>query len=279
MKKASLLLFSFVSLSLFAQNSNKKAYFTHDIGIFLGGAYYLGDLNSTHFFMTQPVVGVCYRFNYNYRLSYRGGFNFGSVQADDARTDNPDQLERNLNFKSKIREFYTQAEFNFWEYRVGHTDFIFAPYIFAGVGVMHFEPLANYGNQWIQLRNLATEGQKTTQNPTQKKYKLYQPVIPFGLGFKLSVSKMITIGFEWGPRKTFTDYLDDVSGKYVDPAQLAIEKGALSAVMSDRSKIKDPSANIGKLRGNPNTKDWYFFYGFVISFKLKGKPKECKGAF
>jgi len=279
MKKAGLILLTLTTFTLFAQNTNKKAYFSHDVGVFLGGAYYLGDLNSTHFFMTQPGVGVFYRFNYNYRLSYRGGFNFGSVQADDSRTDNPDQLERNLNFKSKIQEFYAQAEFNFWEYKVGHTDFIFAPYIFAGVGVLHFEPLANFGNQWIELRDLATEGQKTTQNPTQKKYKLFQPTIPFGLGFKLSVSKQITIGFEWGPRKTFTDYLDDVSGKYVDPVQLAKEKGAVAAVMSDRSTIKDHTSNYGKLRGNPNTKDWYFFYGFVISFKLKGKPKECKGAF
>jgi hypothetical protein len=280
MKKTALILFTFLTASLFAQNTNKKAYFSHDIGVFLGGAYYIGDLNSTHFFMTQPGIGVFYRFNYNYRLSFRGGFNFGSVQADDSQTNNPDQLERNLNFKSKIQEFYTQAEFNFWEYRVGHSDFIFAPYIFAGVGVFHFDPMGHYQNQWVELRDLATEGQKTSQNPTQKKYSLYQPVIPFGLGFKLSVSKMITIGFEWGPRKTFTDYLDDVSGKYVDPVKLAAEKGAMAAIMSNRAKNPSDFINdVGKLRGNPNTKDWYFFYGFVISFKLKGKPKECKGAF
>jgi len=149
-----------------------------------------------------------------------------------------------------------------------------------GVAVLHFEPLTNYQNQWIQLRDLCTEGQKTSLNPTQKKYKLFQTTIPFGLGFKLSVSKQITIGFEWGPRKTFTDYLDDVSGKYVDPFLLAREKGALAAMMSNRSKNSaDYVNNVGKLRGNPNTKDWYVFYGFVISFKLKGKPKECKGAF
>jgi len=280
MKKATLIVFSLLAFSLSAQNTNKKAWFSHDVGVQLGGAYYLGDLNSKHFFMTQPGLGIFYRFNYNYRLAFRGGFNFGSVQSDDSQTDNPDQLERNLNFKSKMQEFYAQAEFNFWEYRVGHTDFIFAPYIFAGVAVLHFEPLANYQNQWIQLRDLCTEGQKTSLNPTQKKYKLFQPAIPFGLGFKLSVSKQITIGFEWGPRKTFTDYLDDVSGKYVDPFLLSAEKGALAAVMSNRSKnAADYVNDVGKLRGNPNTKDWYIFYGFVISFKLKGKPKECKGAF
>lgn len=275
--KRLIVVFLLGAFGLLAQNTNKKAYFSHDVGLFLGGAYYIGDLNSAHFYMTQPGVGVFYRFNYNYRVAFRGGFNFGTIQADDASTDNPDQLERNLNFRSRVQELYTQAEFNFWEYKVGHKDFIFAPYIFAGLAVFHFDPMGNLNNQWIELRDLATEGQKTSLNPKTKPYKLYQPSIPFGLGFKLSVSKQITIGFEWGPRKTFTDYLDDVSGKYVDPVKLAHEKGGLSAVMSNRSK--DISSDVGKLRGNPNTKDWYFFYGFVLSVKLKGKPKECKGAF
>ncbi len=278
MKKTTLILCFLLGANIFAQNTNKKAWFSHDVGVFLGGAYYMGDLNSRHFFMTQPAGGLFYRFNYNYRLAFRGGFNFGTVQADDSQTDNPDQLERNLNFKSRIQEFSAQAEFNFWEYRVGHTDFIFAPYIFAGIGVFHFDPMGNYNDQWVPLHGLSTEGQKTSFNK-RKQYKLFQPNIPFGLGFKLSVSKQITIGFEWGPRKTFTDYLDDVSGKYVDPALLLKEKGAFAVVMSDRSTVKDHSTNVGKLRGNPNTKDWYIFYGFVVSFKLKGKPKECKGAF
>lgn len=278
MKKALLITLTVLSACGFSQNTNKKAYFSHEVGVFLGGAYYIGDLNSRHFFMTQPGVGAFYRFNYNWRVSFRGGFNFGSVMADDSQTDNPDQLERNLNFKSKMQELYAQAEFNFWEYKVGHADYIFAPYIFLGAALMHFEPMANYQNQWIELHGLSTEGQKTSQNPTQKQYKLWQGTIPFGLGFKLSVSKMITLGFEWGPRKTFTDYLDDVSGKYVDPAKLAAEKGPVAALMSNRTiNATDYANNTGKLRGNPNTKDWYFFYGFVIGFKLKGKPKECRG--
>ena len=99
---------------------------SNDVGVFLGGCYYLGDLNpGKHFYKSQPSIGVFYRFNLNYRVAFRGGFNFGSIQGDDSQSSNPDQLERNLNFKSRILELYTQAEFNFWEYRVGHTDFIF----------------------------------------------------------------------------------------------------------------------------------------------------------
>lgn len=260
---------------------NNKAYFSHEVGIFLGGSYYLGDLNpSRQFFQTQPAVGAFYRFNYNYRIAFRAGFNYGSIQGDDSQSSSPDQLERNLNFKSKIEEVYVQAEFNFWEFKVGHKDYIFAPYIFLGVAGFHFNPMGNINNQWVALQPLSTEGQGTILNPSLKPYKLYQMSIPFGLGFKLSFSKMIGIAFEWGPRKTFTDYLDDVSGAYVDPAKLAAIKGQLSGMMSNRSVGNGiAQGDVGKMRGNPATKDWYFYYGFVISIKLPQKPKECKGVF
>jgi hypothetical protein len=280
MKKATLIFLSFFCfVSVLAQKRPNKPYMSNDVGIFLGGSYYIGDLNPTrHFYMTKPAIGVFYRFNLNYRVAFRGGFNFGTIQGDDSQSNNPDQIERNLNFKSKINELYTQAEFNFWEYKVGHADFIFAPYIFAGIAGFQFNPMANIGNQWVDLRPLSTEGQKTSQNPTQKPYSLYQVSLPFGMGFKLSFSNQIGLGFEWGPRKTFTDYLDDVSGKYVDPTILAHDKGSLAAYLSNRTKNPaDYKNDVGKLRGNPANKDWYFFYGLVLSFKLKPKPKECKG--
>lgn len=279
MKKVCLILMSVLSfVSANAQKHPNKPYMSNDVGVFLGGSYYIGDLNpSKHFFLSQPAAGLFYRFNLNYRVAFRGGFNFGTIQGDDSQSSSPDQLERNLNFKSRIIELFGQAEFNFWEYRVGHADFIFAPYLFAGLSGFQFNPQANVGNQWIDLKALSTEGEGTKQSAS-KPYKLYQMAIPFGIGFKLSFSNQIGLGFEWGPRKTFTDYLDDVSGKYVDPVILAHDKGAMSAALSNRTKVPGAFAgDVGKLRGNPATKDWYFFYGLVISFKLKGKPKECKG--
>lgn len=284
MKKRFLILISCFCafLPAIAQNNNKQ-YFSHDVGVLLGASYYIGDLNSKNFNMSQPAFGAFYRFNYNYRVAFRAGFNYGNIQGDDSQSSDPYQLERNLNFKTKIMEFYTQAEFNFWEYKTGHKDFVFAPYVFMGIGVFNFNPQGHFGNQWVDLRGLSTEGQGTPLNPSQKPYKLTQPSIPFGLGFKLTLSNQIGLGFEWGPRKTFTDYLDDVSGKYVDPNKLAEYKGSLAAQLSNRtSTAKIPGAitdDIGKLRGNPDTKDWYFYYGLIISFKLKQKPKECKGLY
>jgi hypothetical protein len=281
MKKCILiLLFALNGLFVFGQGNNHKDFFSHDIGIFLGGSYYLGDLNPrSHFALSQPAFGAFYRFNYNYRFAFRGGFNSGQVMADDSQSDNIDQLERNLNFKSKIHELYFITEFNFIEYRIGHSKYFFTPYVYLGLSAFYFNPQGSYNDNWINLRKLSTEGQKTSQNPGQKQYSLIQPSIPFGLGVKLSVAKSIGLGLEWGPRKTFTDYIDDVSGKYVDPFILAAEKGITAAQMSNRSPdAVDYVNNTGKMRGNPNTKDWYFYYGLTISVKLKQRPKECRSS-
>jgi hypothetical protein len=282
MKKVLYVFFLFFANSKnFAQLNNHRDFFSHDIGVFLGSAYYIGDINPrNHFNGNTPALGLFYRFNYSPRFSFRGGLNACNVSADDSQSTNSDQLERNLNFKSNIYECYAVSEFNFVEYLIGSKKFIFSPYVFLGINLFHFNPMGNIaGGSWVELRRLSTEGQKTTQNPNQKPYKLTQLGMPFGIGFKLNVANRLALGLEWSPRKTFTDYLDDVSGKYVDPDQLAKEKGSTSGIMSNRSFTKEGLINnTGKLRGNPNTKDWYFYYGVTLSIVLKQKPKECRGA-
>src|SRR3989304_6104795 len=92
-------------------------------------------------------------------------------------------------------------------------------------------------------------------------------------GMKVNTAKRIGINFEWGLRKTFTDYIDDVSGKYVDPLLIESEKGPVAAALSDKSK--EAGNNAGKQRGNSYTKDWYSFVGVIITFKLKNNLDEC----
>ena len=88
-------------------------------------------------------------------------------------------------------------------------------------------------------------------------------------------------------RKTFTDYLDDVSLTYVDPSVLYTEN-QITAELSDRSidfqnwHIQNNSGieywnqNIGENRGNENNwNDWYTFCGISIIYKLNTIPKVC----
>lgn len=209
-----------------------------EIGVFGGGSYYIGDLNPrTHLIYTKPAVGLFYRMALNYRAAFRFGFNYGSVYASDASSKEPNQLERNLSFRSNIYDLHALAEFNFVEYRIGSNKHIFTMFVFAGLGAYYFNPQSNLGNGYVNLDELNTEGQS-------KSYSKIQMNLPFGTGIKWNVHDWIGLGFEWGPRKLFTDYLDDVSNVF--PVS-------------------------GAMRGNPRSKDWYFFYGFTLQVRFAKK--------
>lgn len=78
-----------------------------------------------------------------------------------------------------------------------------------------------------------------------------------------------------GTKKTFTDYLDDVSGSY--PEAPVYNSNGIN--LSDRTV--DGSSSFGNMRGNPSNKDWYFYYGLTLNFKLpdpnKNVTEEEKG--
>lgn len=246
--------------------AKKMNFRQHEIGVFLGGSYYIGDLNPVgHFKSTKPAAGLFYRFTPNYRYAFRAGFNYGEIMGDDSQSDNVDQLQRNLNFKSTITEFNIISEFNFLEYRISNDKYKFTSFLFLGLDVFRFKPQAQMGNFWIDLQPLKTEGQS-------KEYKLTQLSIPFGIGAKMNVSKQVGLGIEWGPRKTFTDYLDDVSGTYPNPL-ITPFNSTNAQKLSDRSK--NAGSNINEQRGNPRTKDWYFFFGLTLNVKLNIESKPC----
>jgi hypothetical protein len=266
----------FFVLTGYAQRPKNKS---AEIGVFLGASYYIGDINPLVHFgpFTKPAGGAVFRYNFNQRLAARANAFFGSIQADDAISASTAQQQRNLNFRSRISEFSVQAEFNFLDYQIGNERKKFTPYIFAGVGFFKFNPVAVYDNYSFTLQPLGTEGQGLEGGP-KKKYKLTQFCIPFGVGLKTNLSKMIGLSIEWGMRKTFTDYLDDVSTTYYDPALLAAKHGAVSAVAADPSRGTDPNYdNVGRQRGNPTTKDWYSYAGIVLTLKLKEKRETCPG--
>jgi len=249
------------SFSLSAQKSN-------EIGIFLGGSYYIGELNpSKHLSsLTRPAGGVVYRHNFNYRLAVAGSLLFGSIQGIDARSSDFEQQQRNLSFRSHVYELAGRAEFNFIEYKIGDDRHQFTPFMFLGVAVFNFNPKASYNNEWVALQPLHTEGQT-------KGYFKTQVSIPFGAGVRINLAKRIGLVAEWGMRKTFTDYLDDVSTVYADPAVLLARDGALAASIADRSNTT--GSNTGRERGNPRNKDWYSFAGLTLTFQLADKPKHC----
>nr|MDQ6889945.1 hypothetical protein [Bacteroidota bacterium] len=182
--------------------------------------------------------------------------------------------QRNLDFKSNIAEAYIAAEvFPLNLLNKDHEDYKprLQPYGVIGVGAFHFNPKgsltdANGRKTWYDLRPLHTEGEGFPEYPQKKEYALTQINIPMGLGAKYFISDRVNLSFEVLLRKTFTDYIDDVSTEYVDPKYFDKYLSAADAAIAKR--IHDKVVGIvvpsltrnspGVQRGNPNLNDSYF---------------------
>jgi hypothetical protein len=247
-----------------------------EFGPMIGVSYYIGDINpSRQFFQSKLAGGLMFRKNVNPRFSWRFNAVLGSVRGDDALSNNPFQLNRNLSFRSPIGEFAALLEFNFLPYEVGDDAYRFTPFIFGGLAVFYQNPQALIDGVWVPLQPLGTEGQGTTAYPAKKPYSLTNISTPFGVGIKWHFNNNIGFALEWGLRRTFTDYLDDVSTTYANPAALLAEKGELSMLLADRSLVEPGITNVGRQRGNSKTVDWYSFALLTITFKITAKEEEC----
>ncbi len=261
------------SIGIFTTEANAQVVSSTEIGIMGGGSYYLGDINDKHFDYMMPSGGIVVRKNIDRRIVVKAEALLGYIRGDDNRnTDDTVQLNRNLHFRSPIYELSGQVEFNFLPYETGNSLYPFTPFIFAGVSLFRFNPQAEASNgEWVALQPLGTEGQGTTAFQDRKKYALTQFSIPMGGGFKIAVNKTFNIILEYGVRKTFTDYLDDVSSTYtggnlIDMSPLAVE-------MSDKS-LNGPQAKDFQ-RGDTKNNDWYTFTGITLSFKLLSEKERC----
>jgi hypothetical protein len=103
-------------------------------------------------------------------------------------------------------------------------------------------------------------------------YSLNQISIPWGGGLEWLPDEDVRVGVCAMFRKTFTDYLDDVSGKYA-PKTLLLEKfGSKSVALAYRGNLV-PGGNTqypeeGTPRGNPSNKDVYYFFGAYLKFRF-----------
>lgn len=256
-----------VILLLIAALTSKGQYL--EVGPVGGVSYYVGDLNpSKHFSGVSPAFGVVARMNYTTRWTLKAALNIGKIAASDA--DYQAMPGRNLSFESTLTEFTTQAELNFLPYFTGSSKEFFSPYIFAGLSVFMYNPKALFKGTWVDLRELKTEGQDTRAYPDRTPYGTVGLAFPFGLGMKLSLGSRWCFGVEWGLRKTFTDYLDDVSTTYYLQGS-EINPDIAEEYLSDPTMTHEP----GMQRGNSQNNDWYSFaVGFLTyRFSLQKEPK------
>ena len=142
------------------------------------------------------------------------------------------------------------------------------PYVFAGVGFFHYRPYTKdtSGTEYF-LQPLSTEGQGFASGVNN--YKLMQFSVPIGIGAEYSLNEDMRIGLEFGYRKTFTDYLDDVSNAYVDEASLQSARGPKAVELAYRGDEVHAGAYpaAGVNRGNPNNKDGYYYVALTYTVR------------
>ncbi|MFM9944885.1 MAG: DUF6089 family protein [Bacteroidia bacterium] len=237
-----------------------------ELGGMIGASNYNGDLAREIVLReTHLAGGGFFRYNFGKYFSLKTGVQVGSISGNDKNF--AENKYRNLSFKSTITEFSSVMEINFKPFGAQVRTESFTPFVELGVGLFHFNPKAKYNGDWFNLHNLRTEGQTS-----KEMYKLTQLSIPFGMGLKWSVNDNFTLGFEFVYRKTFTDYLDDVSTTYPSLPEHTKTFGPLSAALSDRSAevegVAEPLSTAGDMRGDPGLKDWYFFTMFSFSYRF-----------
>jgi hypothetical protein len=293
-----IILFSEVSFSQSVIIGNEQSRF--EVGINVGPDFFLGDLGGhrgkgTRFIkdlnlpLTEMMAGVFATLYPNQWLGLRFAAQYGKISGNDDLITTRGTWElyrkqRNLDFRSNLAEVYVAGEiFPLMFLNKNRSDYKprLRPYGVIGVGYFHFNPQgsltdANGKKTWYYLRPLHTEGEGFPEYPDRKEYSLNQINIPSGVGIKYYITQRINVSFEILLRKSFTDYIDDVSTTYINPdlfdKYLSPQNAKIAREISDKVySIVSPglSRNApGEKRGDPHQNDSYFTTFLKVAIRL-----------
>jgi hypothetical protein len=292
-----LLLLSFPCFSQSISFKNGK----YEVGLGLGPSFFLGDLGGSYGTgkgfvrdLDLPMTKIAKGFFINVYpaewLGFRMAVNFSFLEGSDDQVNLTGGREysrwrRNQYFQSNITEGYIGMELYptvFLERYVGLLGKL-RPYGVTGIGAFHFNPKGYYypdpnnqnEKQLVELKPLRLEGQGMAEYPDRKEYKLTQLEIPMGAGVKFFIKEEIYIGIEVLHRKTFTDYIDDVSTKYIDPINFQKYLDPANVPVAIQMFNREPFRNvsrpiIGKQRGDSKEMDSYFSTLVRFGWRING---------
>ena len=276
--------------------ADARTQYAWDIGVHAGASNYLGEMGGKEqtrrdfiwdmkLSQTRWAFGVFARRKLNRMISLNTGILYLRIQGADALSTNPPRVGRNLNFRNDMFEWYLRPEFTIFQdndlggrgrYR---TDFRLFAYVGAAVFYHNPKGQIDRTGPFYALQPLTTE---------LVEYSKIGVAIPAGIGFHFTKRRRHRFGFDFGWRTTFTDYLDDVSTEYQNPALMPGGIGGLADQLADQSMFVDdgdgpiPSQyqygweeedSDGKLnkRGDPTHNDSYLTATFTYSYVLRGQ--------
>ena len=229
-----------------------------EVGGYIGFGNYFGDLN-TEFRLDKPrpAFGLIGRRNFNTRVSTSLSLNYTRVTATDQDSGNSFEQMRNLNFFGNVFDLNAHIEFNFFNYVHGTRDEWFTPYIFAGFGVLKFNPKRKLNGTTYSLKEFGTEGQSLGSE-----YGGISASYVAGIGMKWDINVDWSFNLHLRASRVLSDHFDDVSLTYPNQSILQ-QRGAIAVQLSDPSGI-DGFATEGRQRGDSNNRDYYVVIGIGI---------------
>lgn len=184
--KKSIFLFFFIAFGI---NLNAQVY---EIGVFLGGSNYVGDIGRTNYVYPNSLAGaVFFKYNYNPRIAFRGTYSYLPIQGNDLVADTDFRVNRGLNFKNTINELALGLEYNFYEYNIAEQGKTWTPYIL------------------VELAAFSYQTAVTEPVPFQYQYQNKTSfTVPVGIGFKSKLYQNLAFALETKIRYTSEDDLD-----------------------------------------------------------------------
>ncbi|MDD3877115.1 MAG: hypothetical protein PHT69_10865 [Bacteroidales bacterium] len=323
LKKNTFIFISFVFISNFVFSQAGFQSNRAEIIIGTGASSFLGELGGKNDIGTndlkdfdmqaiRPLIHLGYSYKVTPNINWKNDLTFGYLTGSDQYTEEEFRNNRNITFRTPLFEFATTvnyflipekegAKYTLTGYRMRakrrsgfaflrKLDFGIYPYLFTGIATYYFNPQGKYPEdgsitsmrgKWVDLEPLKTEGQGII--PTRDEYSLIQIAVPIGFGFKYAYSSNISIGFEYGFRLIFTDYIDDASTTYVDSQMLKDyhkenndeQSAELAAYFANpkNSTLQNSITYPGQQRGDVRDNDAYMFAKISVYYKLTSKVR------
>ncbi|MGY0393473.1 type IX secretion system protein PorG [Bizionia sp. KMM 8389] len=166
---------------------------THELGVFLGGSNFIGDVGSTKYIApNQPAIGGIYKWNRSPRHAFRFSLIYTELEGKDSDSSDPRRQERDFEFNNQIIEASAGLEFTFFDWDLHDGRVKATPYLYSGISI------AKHDNFFIDRQGVIQE-----ENTSSLAYG-----IPMLLGFKTNILGNFIIAAEIGARYTFSDELD-----------------------------------------------------------------------
>lgn len=168
----------------------------HEVGVFLGGSNYIGDVGKTDYISPNELAfGILYKWNKSPRHSYRFSYMQSTISGNDLDSEVPARYQRGYKFKNEIKEFSAGLEFNFFDFNLHDGKKKITPYVFLGVSYFSYDELF------------------VVNGETKKDYSASTFGIPIIVGVKSNIADQWVLAAEVGVRYTYTDNLDGSNPK------------------------------------------------------------------